>query len=210
MQTNPKFQFTGLDHVALTCGDMAATVDFYHGKLGMPVLHTIEYHDAAGKLLAQHWFFGVGDPTNPDAHVAFFYWVDGYQTLTKEEIGAGKKPVNTFARPIGSMMHLNLRVAPENLRSYAEKLTTLGLPYRHVTRYAADVSRGHMPGFFIEGMRGITSRDAYHEPEEGWLMNSVYVIDPDGIEVEFNSWSPAWRDWRNDHVPQSNELEAAE
>src|SRR5580700_9609345 len=103
MSKNPIFEFTGLDHVALTCSDMNRTVDFYHGKLGMPVLHTIEYFDEAGEILGQHWFFGVGDPTNPDAHIAFFWWKDGYQALGKEEISTGRKPANRFARPVGGM-----------------------------------------------------------------------------------------------------------
>lgn len=204
MSKNPIFEFRGLDHVALTCSDMKRTVDFYHGKLGMPVLHTIEYFDEAEALLAQHWFFGVGDPNNPDAHIAFFWWKDGYQSLSKDEISSGKKPKNRFARPVGGMLHLNLRVSPEHLRPYAEKLTKMGLPFRHVTRYNVEPSEQKRSAFTTAGMRGITSMNEYHEPEEGWLMNSVYVFDPDGIEVEFNSWAPGWRDWRNDHIPQSN------
>jgi catechol 2,3-dioxygenase-like lactoylglutathione lyase family enzyme len=204
MNKNPIFDFTGLDHVALTCSDMKRTVDFYHGKLGMPVLHTIEYFDEAGGLLGQHWFFGVGDPTNPDAHIAFFWWKDGYQSLSKDEVSSGKKPKNRFARPIGGMLHLNLRVLPENMRPYAEKLTKIGLPFRHVTRYNSERSEKQGAGLVTRGMRGITSMNEYHEPQEGWLMNSIYVFDPDGIEVEFNTWAPSWRDWRNDHVPQTN------
>jgi catechol 2,3-dioxygenase-like lactoylglutathione lyase family enzyme len=204
MNTNPVFDFNGLDHVALTCSDMKRTVDFYHGKLGMPVLHTIEYFDDAGGLLAQHWFFGVGDSNNPDAHIAFFWWKDGYQTLSKEDISTGKKPANRFARPVGSILHLNLRVSPDNMRPYAEKLTKMEMPFRHVTRYHANRNEKQATGLVTEGMRGITSSNTYHEPQEGWLMNSIYVFDPDGIEVEFNSWAPSWRRWRNDHVPKTN------
>lgn len=211
MTPNPVFDFKGLDHVALTCSDMQKTVDFYHGKLGMPVLHTIEYFDDDGGLLGQHWFFGVSDAGNPDAHIAFFWWKDGYQTLSKEQRETGIKPANRFARPIGGMLHLNLRVDPENLKAYAEKLTELGLPYRQVTRYNTTVLEKQATGLVTEGMRGITTRDTYHEPEADWLMNSVYVHDPDGIEVEFNSWAPSWRAWRNDHVARSNaETEAAD
>jgi hypothetical protein len=97
-------------------------------------------------------------------------------------------------------MHFNLRMDPSDLRGAAGRLTAMGVPYRHVSRYASAKSEGHLGGILIEGMRGITSRNEYHEPEAGWLMNSVYVIDPDGIEVEFNSWAPEWGSWRNDHV----------
>lgn len=209
MSDNPVFDFQGLDHVALTCSDMSKTVEFYHGKLGMPVLHTIEYCNAESELLGQHWFFGVGDPSNPDAHIAFFWWKDGYQLMDKSDVYADRKPPNRFARPIGGMLHLNLRVAPENLRPYAEKLEKLGIPYRQVTRYGTEASETQATGLVTKGMRGITTRNAYHDPEEGWLMNSVYVFDPDGIEVEFNTWSPAWRAWPNNHVAQSNGVPTA-
>ncbi|MBB1628340.1 VOC family protein [Achromobacter sp. UMC71] len=205
MNENKVFNFNGIDHIALTCSDMKKTVDFYHGKLGMPVLHTIEYFDEKQELLGQHWFFGVTDKSNPDAHIAFFWWKNGYQTLPAAEKAEGKKPPNPFARPIGGMLHLNLRVAPEDLPVYAAKLTELGLPYRQVTRYRNDdAAQKQATGLVTEGMRGTTTRDEYHQPEEGWLMNSIYVFDPDGNEVEFNSWSPEWRGWRNDHIAQSN------
>ena len=43
MPPTTKIEFLGLDHVALGCSDMQRTVDFYHGLLGMPILHTLEY-----------------------------------------------------------------------------------------------------------------------------------------------------------------------
>lgn len=203
MTKNPVFDFRGLDHIALTISDMKRSVDFYHGVLGMPVLHTLEYADAEGEIIGQHWFMGVDDPSNPDAHVALFWWRDGFQTLTKEQIDTGVRPKNKIAKPIGSLIHLNFRVAPENLRPYALKLTEKGIPFRHVTRYAADNSEMQASGLVNIGMRGITTRNSYHEPEPDWLMNSVYVIDPDGIEVEFNSWAPEWRNWPATGVPRS-------
>lgn len=206
MNTNPLFNFKGLDHLALTISDMKRSVDFYHGKLGMPVLHTLEYANEQGDKIGQHWFLGVGDPSNPDAHIALFWWKDGYQTLAQEEVYTGKKPSNKFAKPIGAMLHLNLRVDADQMKPYAQKLVDSGVPFRHVTRYAAKASEIQATGLVNIGMRGVTSMNSYHEPEEGWLMNSIYVKDPDGIEVEFNTWAPAWRDWRNDAVALSNEV----
>lgn len=205
MATNPVFNFKGLDHLALTVSDMKRSVDFYHGKLGMPVLHTLEYQNEEGDLIGQHWFLGVGDPSNPDAHIAIFWWRDGYQTLSEEEIYSGKKAKNKFAKPIGAMLHLNLRVDPEMMEPYAQKLVDMGIPFRHVSRYAAEKSEVQATGLVNVGMRGITSMDEYHQPEDGWLMNSIYVKDPDNIEVEFNAWAPAWREWPADAVPVSNE-----
>jgi catechol 2,3-dioxygenase-like lactoylglutathione lyase family enzyme len=209
MSTNPIFNFKGLDHLALTVSDMKRSVDFYHGTLGMPVLHTLEYANEAGEIIGQHWFLGVGDPGNPHAHLALFWWRDGYQTLSSEDIQEGKKPAFKLAKPIGALIHWNLRVDPENMRPYAQKLTDMGIPFRHVSRYAADTSQMQASGLVNIGMRGISSRNEYHDPEEGWLMNSIYVFDPDGVEVEFNAWAPAWRDWPANAIPRSNKLEPA-
>jgi len=203
MSTNPIFNFKGLDHIALTISDMKRSVDFYHGALGLPVLHTLDYQNAEGELVGQHWFLGVGDPDNPDAHIALFWWRDGYQHIPRDEVYSDRRPGFALAKPIGSMIHINLRVDAECLQEYAGKLSSMGVPFRHVTRYAAEESEMQASGLVNVGMRGITSRNEYHEPEPDWLMNSVYVIDPDGIEVEFNAWAPAWRDWPNDGVPVS-------
>ncbi|MCI0148834.1 VOC family protein [Paraburkholderia sediminicola] len=199
------FNFKGLDHIALTIGDMKKSIDFYHGVLGLPILHTLRYENAEGALVGQHFFLGVGAPDNPDAHIALFWWKDGYQTLSKEELTTGKKPANKFARPIGGMLHLNLRADADKMEAYANKLGSMGVPFRHVTRYAAGESEIQATGMVNVGMRGITSRDSYHLPGEGWLMNSIYVHDPDGIEIEFNAWASAWRDWPANEIPASND-----
>lgn len=203
MTTNEKFEFKGLDHLALTISDMKRSVDFYHGVLGLPVLHTLEYQNENGDLVGQHWFLGVGEPSNPDAHIALFWWRDGYQHIDKDQVYSDLRPGFKLAKPIGSLIHFNLRVDATKMREYAGKLTAMGVPFRHVTRYAAKDSALQASGLVNVGMRGITTRNEYHQPEEDWLMDSIYVFDPDGIEVEFNAWAPAWRDWPNDAVPVS-------
>jgi catechol 2,3-dioxygenase-like lactoylglutathione lyase family enzyme len=35
---NAGFEFGGINHVALVCADMAKSVDFYSGVLGMPLV----------------------------------------------------------------------------------------------------------------------------------------------------------------------------
>ena len=46
----------GINHVALVCSDMAQTVRFYTGVLGMRVVKTIALPDGG-----QHFFFDCGD-----------------------------------------------------------------------------------------------------------------------------------------------------
>lgn len=202
MSDAPRIFAKGIDHVVFTCADMARTVEFYSGKLGFPVLHTIEYKDPEGKLTAQHWFFGVNDASNHNAHLAFFAFADGYQSLENNGEVAGEKPANRYARPVGKMMHVNLRVDARDMRAQAERFEELGIPYRHVTRSPSEISQGHLGGIEIQGMSGVTTQNSYHEPEDGWLMNSIYIHDPDGIEIEFNCWSADWDNWPNHHTPK--------
>jgi catechol 2,3-dioxygenase-like lactoylglutathione lyase family enzyme len=200
MEENPKFQFQGIDHIALTCSDMAATTEFYHGKLGMPILHTIEYENEAGEKVGQHFFFGVGDG---DAHIAMFYWRDGYQTIKEDydaAVSAAPHPVNFRSSPIGSFGHLNLRVPAEKIEGYCDRLEAEGIPYYHIVRYR-DPDRP-------EVMRSVRTDNGFGPIEEGALMSSVYFHDPDGLMLEFNAWLPAWESWPKDHAPWAEPVSA--
>ncbi|MFD8339310.1 VOC family protein [Streptomyces solisilvae] len=196
MSANVKFDFQGLDHVALGCSDMKRTFDFYHGVLGMPVLHSIEYMGTAESgeqvPMGQHFFFGVGGD-NPNAHIAFFYWKDGYQNVPDEKDGGPPSGVNPRAIKVGAMHHLNIRVAQDRIQEYCAKLAAEGVSYRHVTRYSDPE------------WREVRTTDGYTPPEPGCLMDSVYFDDPDGIHLELNAWLPAWDAWPNDHQPWSRD-----
>jgi catechol 2,3-dioxygenase-like lactoylglutathione lyase family enzyme len=187
-----KIEFLGLDHVALGCTDMKRTVDFYHGLLGMPILHTLEYtgDDGTGNMvpMGQHFFFGVGGE-NPNAHIAFFYWKNGYHPEAGN-ITPDVRPDSVYPGAIkpGVVNHLNLRVAPERIAEYCDFLTAAGVPFRHTLRYG-------------DPWREVTTMNGYTAPEEGCLMDSVYFDDPDGLRLEFNAWLPEWDKWPNDHEP---------
>ena len=56
----------GINHLALVCSDMARTVDFYSGVLGMPLIKTIELPGELG----QHFFFDCGGGDS----LAFFWF----------------------------------------------------------------------------------------------------------------------------------------
>jgi catechol 2,3-dioxygenase-like lactoylglutathione lyase family enzyme len=193
--TTTGIDFLGLDHVALGCSDMKRTVDFYHGVLGMPILHTLEYmgDDGSGNQvpMGQHFFFGVGGE-NHNAHLAFFYWRHGYHpeggNITPDVRPEGVAP---RAFKPGSVGHINLRVASERIPEYCDLLLRAGIPFKHTTRYT-------------DPWREVTTVNAYAAPQNGCLMDSVYFDDPDGLHLEFNAWMPAWDDWRNDDEPWSD------
>jgi catechol 2,3-dioxygenase-like lactoylglutathione lyase family enzyme len=191
------FEFLGLDHVALGCSDMKRTYDFYHGLLGMPVLHSIEYTDKDddGNVvpIGQHFFFGVGGE-NPNAHIAFFYFKDGYQNAPGFGMEETPRPpgVGPLAIKIAEMHHLNLRVAQDQIGRHCRLLGEAGIHYEHVTRYADPE------------WREVRTVNGYRAPEPGCLMDSVYFDDPDGVHLEFNAWLLEWDSWPNDHVPWSD------
>ncbi len=75
MTTDPRWR--GINHLALITPDMDATVRFYHGALGMPIVATIN----AGPM--RHYFFDMGAGNT----IAFFCWSDA--------------EVPTFEKPAG-------------------------------------------------------------------------------------------------------------
>jgi len=60
-----KFEYLGVNHVALVCKDMKETVDFYTNVLEMPLVKTIQLGDRG-----QHFFFDAGN----GATIAFFWF----------------------------------------------------------------------------------------------------------------------------------------
>jgi catechol 2,3-dioxygenase-like lactoylglutathione lyase family enzyme len=94
--TAPPVEWRGINHLALVTEDMDATVRFYHGVLGAPLIATI------GTPGFRHYFFRIG-PANT---VAFFEYAD-----------SGAVP---FAKPAGvpdarapQFDHVSFNVADE-------------------------------------------------------------------------------------------------
>jgi catechol 2,3-dioxygenase-like lactoylglutathione lyase family enzyme len=64
MSDDARPRWRGINHLAMVTPDMDATVRFYHGVLGMPVVATL----SAGPM--RHYFFEIG----PQNTLAFFEW----------------------------------------------------------------------------------------------------------------------------------------
>jgi catechol 2,3-dioxygenase-like lactoylglutathione lyase family enzyme len=73
----PTLHWRGINHLALVTTDMDATVRFYHGVLGAPLVATL------GTPSFRHYFFSFGEQTT----VAFFEYADA--------------PIEPFAKPAG-------------------------------------------------------------------------------------------------------------
>ncbi len=174
--TNPNFEFTGFNHLALTCSDMQKTTDFYTNILGMKLVKTMEY---TGPAKGQHFFFDVGN--GRDA-IAFFWFEEGPPAVA----GVSNSPFSAYGsdRPIysaaGSMNHLAFGVPPEKIDEYREKLVEMGINVTEVWNHS------NKPG--TAGTRGPTDQYMPDEPTEDTFVRSIYFEDPDGIVLEFACW----------------------
>jgi len=157
------FELSGINHLALVCRDMARTVDFYSGVLGMPLVKTIELPFGMG----QHFFFDCG---GGDC-LAFFWFPDAPEPAPGISAPKARPDQGELTSAIGSMNHVAFNVAPERIEEYRDRLLAAGVDCTEVanhddSRYG--LSKTMHPGVFVR---------------------SVYFQDPDGILLEFAAWT---------------------
>src|SRR5680860_488380 len=100
----------GLNHLALITNDMDATVRFWHGVMGAPLVATI------GTDTFRHYFFSFGATHS----VAFFEYV-GHDT------NMVAKPAGVFDERAGQFDHLSLDLPDEDaLLALRERLAAAG------------------------------------------------------------------------------------
>lgn len=140
--------YFGVHHLALNTEDMKATVDFYQGVLGMPLVHAMKVPPGLGTgpnnrgnppyEELRHYFFDMGR----DGLLAFF------------EMPKGEKQVGD-RNALAAMQHVSFAVTPDKQQQLCARLKEAGFEY---------------DGPF-EVLPGVVS---------------MYVIDPNGIRLEFS------------------------
>lgn len=161
--TNTEFEFSGINHVALVCSDMARTVDFYSNTLGMPLIKSLDLPGGMG----QHFFFDVG---NGDC-VAFFWFADAPDGVPGVSAPAALPGIGEFSSAVSTMNHLALHVPPEKFDAYRQKLKDKGVrvgPILNHDESEMQVSATVTPEVYVR---------------------SFYFLDPDGITLEFACWT---------------------
>ena len=157
-----RFETRGLNHLALVSGDMARTVDFYEGVLGMPLIKTIEIPGGA-----QHFFFDIGGGDS----LAFFWFPNAARRRPACPRRRSAPGLGDIASGVGSMNHVALDVAPDAIDDMRRRLIGQGIDCSPVVNHddsESGVSRTIHPGVFVR---------------------SVYFVDPDGINLEFAAWT---------------------
>jgi catechol 2,3-dioxygenase-like lactoylglutathione lyase family enzyme len=163
MGTNEKFELRGINHLALVCKDMARTVDFYTNVLGMPLVKTIDLPMGMG----QHFFFDCG---GGDC-VAFFWFPDAPDAQPGISSAGALPGVGELTTAHASMNHVAFDVPPERFEEYCEKLKAAGVETSEISNH--------------DDSEWTVSKDMH----EGVYIRSVYFFDPDGILLEFASWT---------------------
>ena len=158
-------QYGGINHLALVCQDMARTVAFYEGVLGMPLVKTIELPDGMG----QHFFFDCG---GGDC-VAFFWFADAPAAAPGIASAAAFPGGGDLTTAVGSMNHVAFSVPPERIEDLRRQLIDHGIECTVIFNHDDSeygVSRQLTDDVFVR---------------------SVYFFDPDGILLEFACWTRA-------------------
>ena len=169
--TNSEFELGGINHVALVCADMAKTVDFYTGVLGMPLVKSLDLPGGMG----QHFFFDAG---NGDC-VAFFWFAEAPDGVPGVSAPAAIPGIGEIVSAVGSLNHLAFHVPAEKFDEYRQRLKDKGVrvgPVLNHDESPAQVSATLHPGVYVR---------------------SFYFQDPDGITLEFACWTKEFTETRH-------------
>lgn len=169
------FEFSGINHLALVSSDMARTVDFYQGVLGMPLVKTVELPVRMG----QHFFFDCGGGDM----LAFFWFPSAPAGVPGVSAPAARPDTGELMSAVGSMNHVAFAVPAEKIEEYRERLLEAGIPCSEVANHDDSewgISKEVHPGVFVR---------------------SIYFQDPDGILLEFAATTRAFRPEDVRHAP---------
>lgn len=173
--TDDRFAWGGVNHLALVCRDMARTVEFYEGLLGMPLVKTIELPAGMG----QHFFFDCGGGDT----LAFFWFPDAPEPAPGVSAPVGRPDVAELTSAIGSMNHVAFKVPADRIEAYRDRLEAAGVTCSEVWNHD-DSEWGLAP----------TMTDEV-------FVRSVYFQDPDGILLEMAAWTRTFGPDDVAHVP---------
>lgn len=165
------FELGGINHLALVCRDMAATVAFYEGILGMPLIKTIELPVGLG----QHFFFDCGGGDS----LAFFWFPDAPEPAPGISAPVDRPDRGSLTSAIGSMNHVAFQVPADKMEAYRDALHAAGVETTEIANH--DDSEFGLADEFTDEV----------------FVRSLYFLDPDGILLEFAAWT---RDFGPDDI----------
>lgn len=168
--------FRGVNHLALVSSDMARTVDFYSGVLGMPLTKTIEMPGGG-----QHFFFDCG---NGDS-LAFFWFPHAPAAVPGVSSPAHRPDRGDIVSAHGSMNHVAFGVSADDIERCVDALREAGVDCTDVLNH--DDSEWGVAREFTDDV----------------FVRSVYFTDPDGISLELAAWTRSLGPHDVRHAPRS-------
>jgi catechol 2,3-dioxygenase-like lactoylglutathione lyase family enzyme len=175
MSTEPAIELGGINHLALVCRDMARTVDFYEGVLGMPLVKTVELPTGLG----QHFFFDCGGGDL----LAFFWFPEAPGPVAGVTGPMARPDTGEMVSAVGSMNHVAFKVAPDRLEATRDALVAAGVECSEVLNHD-------------DSEWGVS-----REVHDGVFVRSVYFSDPDGILLELAATTRAFGPGDVAHAP---------
>jgi catechol 2,3-dioxygenase-like lactoylglutathione lyase family enzyme len=173
------FELRGINHLALVSSDMARTVEFYEGVLGMPLVKTVELPVGMG----QHFFFDCGGGDL----LAFFWFPGAPEGVPGVSAPAARPDKGDLTSAIGSMNHVAFAVPAEQIEAYRQRLLDAGVECSEVANHDDSewgISKEMHPGVFVR---------------------SIYFQDPDGILLEFAATTRAFTPDDVRHTPATSQ-----
>jgi catechol 2,3-dioxygenase-like lactoylglutathione lyase family enzyme len=159
LASRPLPTWRGVNHLALVTPDMDATVRFYHGVLGMPLVATL----MAGPM--RHYFFRI-DKSNT---VAFFEW-QGMDTFRKPAGWPTQHPLQ--------FDHLSFNLPDRTaLLDLQERLRSAGTEVTEV------IDHGMVKSIYFTDPTGIALEASYWETDATALPsgNEQTFLDPNPV-----------------------------
>ena len=177
---------------------MKQTVDFYTGILGFPLSKTMEFEDGT-----QQFIFKV---TESDS-LAFIwspnapppaYGIAG-QGFREDEFG-NRLPGGGLSAP-GAMHHLAFDVPLASMEEYKRKLRDAGVPTTMIVQHI----------LYGDGrQQAMRTKDLPPDAENvDEFINSLYFVDPDGMVLEFASYTRELTPEDVKHVPATGAVTPA-
>ena len=147
----------GVNHLALITPDMDATVRFYAGVLGMPVVITLRANGL------RHYFFQIG----PHQTVAFFE-MDGAETFARATMGETPFPVQ--------LDHISINLESEEmLDALAARLRAAGSEVTEI------VDHGIVRSIYFTDNNGIALEASWWTLDPVRADPELRFLDPDPV-----------------------------
>ena len=187
-------RYYGVHHLALNTDDMKATVDFYAGVLGMPLVHAMKVPPGLGT--------GAGNRGNPPfeeiRHYFFDMGRDGLLAFFEMPKGAKQKGDRDA---LAMMQHVSFAVATESQARIRERLEAHGIAYQGPIEVLPGVHSIYV--FDPNGIRLEFSCQPGDGDGEPRIVRGITMSKHEALEeLQTLTADKDWLDWATQALPE--------